>query len=96
MKNIQTPISRSIGNQETKIDCQIPESSSGFACTLTLCCRISFISSRVVGRKRLEVTPVLQDTVDVLALDGDGRYLVGCHGVYEIAEATDSNCFLGL
>ena len=49
MKKIQTPMSRSMGNQETKIDCHMPESSSGFACIVTLCCRRSFTRSGSSG-----------------------------------------------
>ena len=86
MKKIQTPIRSSMGNQETKMDCHMPDSSSGFACILILCCRHELHELGVVGRIGLELPAVFVGAADILSLNRYGGHLVGIDRLDEIAE----------
>ena len=68
------------------MDCQMPDSSSGFACIFTLCCCMSLHEVRIIGREGLEFPAVLVSAGDVLALNGYARNLVCGHRFHEIAE----------
>ncbi|OPY05949.1 MAG: hypothetical protein A4E61_00124 [Syntrophorhabdus sp. PtaB.Bin184] len=59
MKKIQTPMSRSMGNQDMKMDCHNPDSSSGLAVIFTFFSRSVFTRSGSSGAKVLNSLPSL-------------------------------------